>query len=226
MDVVADQEDPDALGLELRHKVADLRGFRGPERRSRLVHDQDLGVEVHGPGDGHRLALTARDLHPAFAEIGIEALRQLLDEVEREGSLGGGADFRVGSRDQQRPARRDTIWLLSVTEISRAAGEMVRQRAGCWRAMRSQLESAYQHEAPLESPNQFSWGRFLNCRRRLWQIANLPYVYGLLQTHPVFSTKLIIVSHQSAGCQMGFYWLFGNALTKIDTRVETSPVGP
>ena len=60
VDVVADQEDPDPLRLQLRDEVAHLAGLGRSERRRGLVHDQDLGVEVDGPGDGHRLALPTR----------------------------------------------------------------------------------------------------------------------------------------------------------------------
>ena len=59
VDVVADQEDPDPLVLELADEVPDLGGLGRAERRGRLVHDQDLGVEVDRPGDRHRLALAA-----------------------------------------------------------------------------------------------------------------------------------------------------------------------
>ena len=59
VDVVADQEDPDALGLELADEVADLRRLRRPEGSRGLVHDQDLRVEVDGARDRHRLALAA-----------------------------------------------------------------------------------------------------------------------------------------------------------------------
>ena len=59
VDVVADQEDPDPLVLELPDEVADLGGLGRAERGGRLVHDQDPGVEVDGPGDGDRLALAA-----------------------------------------------------------------------------------------------------------------------------------------------------------------------
>ena len=59
VDVVADEEDADALVLELADEVADLGRLGRPEGRRRLVHDQDPGVEVDGPGDGHRLALAA-----------------------------------------------------------------------------------------------------------------------------------------------------------------------
>ena len=45
--------------LELAHEVAHLRGLGRPEGRGRLVHDQDLGVEVDRAGDGDGLALAA-----------------------------------------------------------------------------------------------------------------------------------------------------------------------
>ena len=41
-------------------ELAHLGGLGRAERRGGLVHDQDPGVEVDGPGDRHRLALTAR----------------------------------------------------------------------------------------------------------------------------------------------------------------------
>ena len=59
VDVVADEEDADALALELEDEFTDLRCLRRAERRGRLVHDEDLGVEVDGAGDGDRLALPA-----------------------------------------------------------------------------------------------------------------------------------------------------------------------
>ena len=41
-------------------ELAHLTGLGRAEGRGGLVHDEDLGVEVHGAGDGHRLALPAR----------------------------------------------------------------------------------------------------------------------------------------------------------------------
>jgi hypothetical protein len=37
MDVMADQEDADAVGLERAHQLADLRRLLRPERRRRFV---------------------------------------------------------------------------------------------------------------------------------------------------------------------------------------------
>ena len=61
VDVVADEEDPDALVLELADQVAYLGRLRGSEGCRGLVHDQDPGIEMDRPGDGHRLPLTARE---------------------------------------------------------------------------------------------------------------------------------------------------------------------
>ena len=75
MDVVADEEDADALGLELLDKLADLRGLGRPQRRGRLVQDEDAGVEMDRPRDRDRLALAAGERGHRLleaAEIGVE----------------------------------------------------------------------------------------------------------------------------------------------------------
>ena len=59
VDVVADEEDADALVLELADEVADLGGLGRAEGGGGLVHDQDPGVEMDRPGDGHGLSLAA-----------------------------------------------------------------------------------------------------------------------------------------------------------------------
>src|SRR3546814_14801598 len=49
-----------------------------PERRGRLVHDEDFGVEQDGAGDGDRLALTAREvLHRVLdvLDVRVEAMQ-------------------------------------------------------------------------------------------------------------------------------------------------------
>ena len=61
VDVVADEEDADALGLELLDQLADLGGLGRPERGGRLVHDQDARVEMDRARDRDRLALAARE---------------------------------------------------------------------------------------------------------------------------------------------------------------------
>src|SRR5690606_4446553 len=58
VDVVADEDDSEALLFELADQMGNLLGLGGTQGGGRLVHDQDAGVEVDGPGDGDRLPLT------------------------------------------------------------------------------------------------------------------------------------------------------------------------
>mmetsp|Transcript_27482 Transcript_27482/g.50762 ORF Transcript_27482/g.50762 Transcript_27482/m.50762 type:complete len:370 (-) Transcript_27482:67-1176(-) len=60
VDVVADQEDTDAFGLQLRDQFRHHLRLVRTQRRSGFIHDQDTCVEIDGARDGHRLALTAR----------------------------------------------------------------------------------------------------------------------------------------------------------------------
>src|SRR3546814_7096909 len=71
MQVVADEEDADTLLLQMVNQLGNHGGLLRPERRGRLVHDEDFGVEQDGAGDGDRLALTAR-----------EVLHRVLDVLE------------------------------------------------------------------------------------------------------------------------------------------------
>ena len=80
VDVVADEEDADALGLELPDEVAHLGGLGRAERGRGLVHDQDPGVEVDRAGDGDGLALAAgQRLHRLreAREVGVEPAHDL-----------------------------------------------------------------------------------------------------------------------------------------------------
>ena len=64
---------PSALSCLI--EFADLRGLGRPERRRRLVHDQDARVEMDRAGDRDRLALAARERDHRLleaAEIGVE----------------------------------------------------------------------------------------------------------------------------------------------------------
>ena len=95
VDVVADKEDADALGLELLDELADLGRLGGPKRRRRLIHDQDTGVKMDRSRDGDRLALAARERDHRLleaAEIGIEPSHDL-------------ARFRLHRGVVQRPQR-------------------------------------------------------------------------------------------------------------------------
>lgn len=64
------------------------------ERAGRLVEDQNLRILEEGAGDGDALALAARKLDAALADIGIIALGQSDDEVVRIG--GPGRRFQFG----------------------------------------------------------------------------------------------------------------------------------
>ena len=59
VNVVADQKNAKSVGFELTDEIGDLRGLLRTERRSRLVHDQNLRIEQDGARDRHRLALAA-----------------------------------------------------------------------------------------------------------------------------------------------------------------------
>ena len=100
VDVVADQEDPDALVLELADEAPDLRGLGRPERRGGLVHDQDPGVEVDGTRDRDGLALAAGEgLHGLgeVLEVGVEPAHHLAG-LGLHGRVVEGADARSSSR--------------------------------------------------------------------------------------------------------------------------------
>src|SRR3546814_5102577 len=78
MQVVADEEDADTLLLQMVNQLGNHGGLLRPERRGRLVHDEDFGVEQDGAGDGDRLALTAREvLHRVLdvLEVRVEAMQ-------------------------------------------------------------------------------------------------------------------------------------------------------
>ena len=57
-----------------------------------FVEDQDARVKVEGTGDRDALPLSARQVHPAFTDPGVIALRELGDEIMGVGELGGGGD--------------------------------------------------------------------------------------------------------------------------------------
>ena len=84
--------------LEIGEQVQDLSADGHVEGRSRLVGDDRIGLERHGTGDGHALALTARELagHGAQGALGqTDELDELLDALLL---LGRAADLM----DQQR----------------------------------------------------------------------------------------------------------------------------
>src|SRR5918995_1048635 len=60
MRVVGDEDDAEPTVARLHDVAQDDPGLLDPERRRRLVEDQQLGAEVHRAGDRDRLALAAR----------------------------------------------------------------------------------------------------------------------------------------------------------------------
>jgi hypothetical protein len=63
------------------------------ERRGGLVQDEDGRVLEDGAGDGHALALAARQARATVAHDGVVAVRQRLDEVVGVGRVGSGDDL-------------------------------------------------------------------------------------------------------------------------------------
>jgi hypothetical protein len=61
----------------------------GVERRGRLVENQDRRVLEQRAGNRQALALAAREQHAVLADLGVEALRQAVDELARVGGFGG-----------------------------------------------------------------------------------------------------------------------------------------
>src|SRR5437762_195066 len=60
VEVVRDEHDCEALVGEALDEVEDLARLRDAERRGGLVENDDLGVPLHGLGDGDRLPLAPR----------------------------------------------------------------------------------------------------------------------------------------------------------------------
>ena len=78
----------------------------GVQRRGRLVEDEDGRIGQDGAGDGDALPLSAGQFDAPFAGDGLEAFRELLDELEGVGLLGRLADLLHGG---VRPAVRDIL---------------------------------------------------------------------------------------------------------------------
>ncbi|MNE04296.1 hypothetical protein D3C80_968210 [compost metagenome] len=66
---------------DLVERCLDMPFGLGVECRGRLVEDQQGGVLEQGTGDGKALALATGKQHAVFPDLGVEALRQLIDEI-------------------------------------------------------------------------------------------------------------------------------------------------
>ena len=93
--------------LQLLDELAHLLGLGGPERRGGLVHDEDLGVEVDGAGDGDGLPLPARQRPDRGLEV-LEPRVQPLHDVaggRRHGRVVEGAGERADLASEEHVAR-------------------------------------------------------------------------------------------------------------------------
>ncbi|GHJ18900.1 hypothetical protein TPA0909_05140 [Streptomyces albus] len=90
----------DQQGGAARHhtaqRVVDLVLDAGVHGGGRVVQEQQPRVAEQGAGQGYALALAAGEGQSLFADGGVVAVGQLLDETVRLGGLGGGADLFVG----------------------------------------------------------------------------------------------------------------------------------
>src|SRR4029078_7175100 len=78
-----------AAGQELAERPLDPALCSDVDRRGRLVEDQDPRVGEERTGKGGELAWPEGEPRPALPEVGVVALRQLLDErVDADGASG------------------------------------------------------------------------------------------------------------------------------------------
>ena len=84
------QDQRGAAGHQPIERLLDHRLVLRIDRGQRLVQHQDRRVAQQRAGDGDALALAARQARAAFADHGLVAVGQRLDEVVRVGGAGGG----------------------------------------------------------------------------------------------------------------------------------------
>src|SRR5215218_8385609 len=73
--VVGDDHDREVL-LELEHELLDAAGRDRVERRARLVHEDDVGLDGERPGDAQPLLLTARHPERVLLEAVLDVVPQ------------------------------------------------------------------------------------------------------------------------------------------------------
>ena len=98
------QDQRGAAGHQPVERLLDHRLVLGIHRGQRLVQHQDRRVAQQGAGDGDALALATGEPCAAFADHGLVAVGQRLDEVVRVGGVGGGNQVRlagVGAAETQ-----------------------------------------------------------------------------------------------------------------------------
>src|SRR5689334_8507430 len=92
-EAVRDHERRSSAGKAVE-RLRDLALAFGVERARRLVEQQDRPVGEDRARDGDSLALAAGELDPALAQVGVELLRQALDEFQRV-RRGAGFAYRL-----------------------------------------------------------------------------------------------------------------------------------
>ncbi len=122
-----------AVGRHGREGRVDGRFGRGVHRGRRVVEQQDARVGEQGAGQGHALALAAGQGQAPFADHGVVAEREGLDEVVRLGCLGGALHLRGGGVGAAvRDVREDRVGEeegLFEDHAHRAAQRLQAQRA-------------------------------------------------------------------------------------------------
>src|SRR5680860_137685 len=87
-------DDRRAALVDLLEPFEDRRLRLGVDGREGVVEDHHRRVLDDGPGDGGALTLTARERHPALAELGLVALGEVLDVAGQLSQFGRISDAR------------------------------------------------------------------------------------------------------------------------------------
>ena len=106
--VVGDEDDPQAALLGLDDVAQHHPGLLDAQGRGRLVQDQHLGPEVHRPGDGHALALAARqraDRLVDVAQVDAHVEQLLLGRLAHAGDVHGRALADLVAEEEVAPHR-------------------------------------------------------------------------------------------------------------------------
>ena len=112
---MADEQNCDALALEIAHQAEQLRGLVRGKRGRRFVHDQNANIHRNRLGDLHRLLRRQR-----------QAARRAA-HVERNAELG---EDRLGFAEHLRPADNGAAprWLMNMFSATLRSGNS----SGSW----------------------------------------------------------------------------------------------
>ena len=153
------QDQRGASGHQPIQRLLDHRLVLRVHRRQRLVQHQDRRVAQQRPGDGDALALAARQARAAFADHGLVAVGQRLDEVVRVGGAGDGDEVGLAGVGA---AQTQVVLDRAVEQV----GVLCHHRdhpAHCLGIERAQVVAADTHRAALrivQTEQQADDGRF------------------------------------------------------------------